>query len=296
VIRTRATASAVALLCVAGMAATLAPTTAVAKKIEVRRGPNALQKAIDRASAGDKLRVHRGRYRESVVVDKPLQIVNRSHKKKRRRPVIDAGCDDSTTIAVRSPGVRLRGLKVVGSGVFGVDFHQVETGRARKLWVKNTCGPDSEYGINLTDTGAIKLIRNRTEGYPDAGIYVGEITDAASGELLISRNDSFGNRRGLVVENSVPAADIVVDGNRFHDNTVPGTGDPSGIFVHNSDGVIFSNNVADSNAFYGIHLDLDSDLNRLFENVFEGNGVQNIRNDGSGNCGSGNSPNPFPPC
>jgi hypothetical protein len=50
------------------------------------------------------------------------------------------------------------------------------------------------------------------------------------------------------------------------------------------------------NGRFGIHLDPDSDRNRLFDNVVLRNPGGNIRNEGSGNCGARNRPNSLPPC
>jgi hypothetical protein len=47
---------------------------------------------------------------------------------------------------------------------------------------------------------------------------------------------------------------------------------------------------------FGIRLDSGSDRNRLFGNVARHNPGGNFRDEGTGNCGSGNRPNPFPLC
>jgi parallel beta-helix repeat protein len=220
-------------------------------------------------------------------------------KKKRgrtsRKPVIDVGCGTDTAFDVTADGVKLRRLKLRGGNVFTLDMSFVDAGVARQLRLTDRCG--ALYGINIFQGGAIGLLQNRASGYLDAGIYVGGIIDTVGGALWIEGNDSFGNNRGLIVEDSfaVPV-DIRVIGNHFHDNTLPGEGDPAGIFVHNSDGVSFSDNRAEDNGAYGIHLDINSDGNRLFNNVFRGN-PENVLDEGAGNCGSGNVPaGEFDPC
>jgi parallel beta-helix repeat protein len=86
-----------------------------------------------------------------------------------------------------------------------------------------------------------------------------------------------------------------VVGNRFHDNTLPGEGDPAGIFVSNSDRVRFDDNLVEDNGTFGIHLNASSNENRLFGNTFRANPT-NVRDDAGDNCGSENVPNEFPPC
>jgi parallel beta-helix repeat protein len=123
---------------------------------------------------------------------------------------------------------------------------------------------------------------------------VGGITNTGGSTLPVEGNDSFGNNRGLIVEDSyLVTARIRVADNRFHDNYLPGTGTASGIFVHNSDGVTFTGNNAAGNGVSGIHLDSASDATGCPTNVFTGNPVP-VLDQGDGNCGSGNSPNPFP--
>jgi parallel beta-helix repeat protein len=286
--------AAVAVACALGAVA--AP--AGAKTIHVRaKHDGALGRAIDRANAGDRLVLHKGTYDEAVVVDKRLRIVGRKKKghHKSRKPVIDAGCGPETAVDVTAEGARLRRLKIRGGDEYSLDISFIDRSFATQLRLIDEC--DAEYGINIFNGGAIQLATNRISGYLDAGIYVGGITNTLGDQLIVNGNDSFGNNRGLIVEDSyLPTTEIRVTVNRFHDNTLGGVGDPSGIFVHNSDHVTFVDNQLEDNASYGIHIDANSDDNHLFDNLFTGNGLQNVRNDGTGNCGSGNSPNPFPAC
>jgi parallel beta-helix repeat protein len=285
-------------LALASLGALALAGPAAAKTIHVRaKKDDAIARAIDRAKAGDRLVVHKGTYRGPVVVDKRVRIVG--HKKKRgrksRKPVIDVGCATDTAFDVTAEGVRLRRLKLRGGNVFTLDMSFVDAGVARQLRVTDRC--DALYGINIFQGGAIQLLQNRASGYLDAGIYVGGIIDTVGSALSIEGNDSFGNNRGLIVEDSfdIPV-DIRVIGNHFHGNTLAGEGQPKGIFVHNSDGVRFSDNLVSDNGVYGIHLDANSDGNRLFDNVFRGN-PDNVLDEGVDNCGSGNVPaGEFDPC
>jgi nitrous oxidase accessory protein len=117
------------------------------KVIDVFPRPNAIAKAIHRASAGDTLRIHRGIYDEAVTVDKPLTLQG---VRKGRRPLIDAGCQANDTIHVTSAGITIQGLNVKGAASgFGdypaeIFFDGTRSGRVFDDRVVDTC--DAEYG------------------------------------------------------------------------------------------------------------------------------------------------------
>jgi parallel beta-helix repeat protein len=267
------------------------------KLIEVRPGPGAIAKALDRAEPGGKLRIHSGRYREVIEVTAPVTIVG---ARKGRRPVIDAQCNALFTVSVRSPGVVLRGLKVVGATDLGgagteVDIRGVTSGTVEDLVVRDTC--DAEYGVNVFQTGAVSVLDTRATGFSDAGIYVGDITDTAGATLLVGGNEAFGNNKGAIVEFSTGAS-IRVEGNDLHDNAEPGTGVPTGLYVHDSAGVDIVRNQVRNNGGIGIHLTSLANANVLTDNEITGNPTD-ILDEGAGNCGSGNvfgSGGPVPPC
>lgn len=284
------------LLAALTVAALAAAPAAQARTIDVRpQGPstNPIQKAINRADPGDRIRVHHGRYRKAIEVDKRLEIVA---AKNERRPVIDARCADSIVVDVQANGVLLDGLKIQGSAdAFTVNFVNIGRGRVNDLKLVNTCG-QALYGVNVYGEGAIRITNNDARGYRDAGYYVGSIATTGNGALVIANNTASGNNRGAIVEDSFDGdVDIRVTGNDFHDNTIEGEGIPSGIFVHNSDNALFANNRTDDNGVYGIHVDAESDDNVFDDNRASGNGTANYFDEGTGNCGAGNS-FPIPAC
>jgi nitrous oxidase accessory protein len=289
---------------VAGAAATIAlsagilASPAAANELNVHPGQRTLQRAIQRAQNGDTLRIHRGHYHGAVVVDKRLRLVGVS----KRRPVIDGDCASHFAVEVNHGGVLLRHLKVIGADdsfeSAEVDFSFEPSGTAKGLVVGDSCGAD--YGINVYRGEAIHILDNRGSGFDDSGIYIGGILSTGSGDLLVSANHMHGNNRGVIVEDSVESTDIRVLDNTLNANDIPpGEGTPSGVFVHNSDGVRFARNRLDSNGDgsegYGIHLDPNSDGNRLFGNRARGNDARNLLDEGSGNCGAANS-FPIAPC
>lgn len=89
-----------------------------------------------------------------------------------------------------------------------------------------------------------------------------------------------------VHEDVAAPADVHVDDNDTHDNT-------DGIFVNRSDDVLFTSNLITNNVT-GINID-DSDGNVFDDNTFSNNSAD-VSDGGTGNCGSGNSPDPFDPC
>ena len=265
--------------------------------ITVSPGPNAIQAAVDRADRGDRLLIRAGTYREDVTVDKRLRIIGEEGK----RPLINGRCRSDTTIDVTANGVKLRHLKMKGarSGPgFGYTVNVVGVSSVilQGLVLKESCdGSRAYYGVNVFDTGALE-IRGSTAagGYADAGIYVGGIGDLGSHRLLVRNNEVFGNNVGILIEDSVPAANISVFANRAHGNDAPGLTDrQAGILVRRSDGGRYVGNRVHRNGDYGIHLLDDfgnsSDENVLRRNRARRNGGRNFLDQGVGNCGSGNS-------
>jgi len=256
-----------------------------------------LANAVAAAAPGDKLVVHPGTYTESVTVDKPISI---SGVRGSPRPVIDGACGARVTILATTGGVSLRRLKVIGaderSGGYAssVDFSQVSGGSVRDLKLVDTC--DAVYGVNVFHSGAFTIRDNEAVGFSDAGLYVGGINDTGSGSISISGNSSHGNNRGLIIEDSGGLASINVRDNLFDRNKLVGEANRSGIFISNSSGVLVQGNRVRRNAKYGIEVDETSHDNRFFDNVVRNNGLLDVLDEGTGNCGADNSPDLFDAC
>jgi hypothetical protein len=267
-----------------------AASPASAATVNVHPGPHALRDAIRAAKSRDTLRIHQGRYKEHVTISKHLRLERVVGE---ARPVIDARCKANDTILVHNDGVTLDGLKVVGAdeghGAFPseVFYEGVRTGAAKNLVVRDTC--DAEYGINLFATGAVQVIANKASGFSDSGIYVGGITDTHGGRLNVRGNDLFGNNRGAIVEDTVDAANVRLSSNQIHDNDLSGEGPPDGVFLHNTDGIYLVANSSTDNAGDGYHADVNSDNNVFLDNTAADNLGLAFNDEGTGNCGSGNS-------
>jgi parallel beta-helix repeat protein len=267
--------------------------TALAATIEVTPGPNAINKALNKAHNGDTLRIHDGTYRGALTVDKRVTLRGVGG-----RPLINARCNSRLAIKVTHGGVTLDHLKVVGaaespSGSFPseVDLEFVPTGTVHDVVVHDTCGAEgAEYGINVFGSGPIEVSQNLAiGGFSDAGIYIGGITDTRGSALRVVRNASYLNHQGIIIENSGLDARIRVAHNNVHHNTIPGEAhEDTGIFINNSDRVRLRDNRVRSNGHFGVNISPTSDHNFLFDNTITGNPVD-LNNQGSANCGSGNT-------
>jgi parallel beta-helix repeat protein len=268
------------------------PSAAGADVINVHPGPNQpIQRGINQAQAGDTVRVHDGHYFGDVIVNKRVTLTDAGDG----RPVVDGECDEFFVIDVDRNGVVVQGLKVVGAlentGSAEVNFTGRKTGTARDLVLRDTCGAGpnagAEYGVNVYQSERITVEDSNAKGFSDAGIYIGAITETAPDLLLVRNNETFGNNRGIIIEDVAPPAEVITRGNDTHDND-------TGIFLHNSDETKYRNNRIAGNA-NGIHIDVDSDDNEFYGNLFSNNSV-NVIDEGDGNCGQDNTPEQFNPC
>jgi parallel beta-helix repeat protein len=264
----------------------LTAARAHARRIDVLPGPGTpLQDAILVASPGDLLVVHAGTYAEAVVIDKPLRLrgtpVNSS-------VVIDPGCTASTALEIASDRVSLDEFRVQGGTFFAIDIVNRDRVKLTDIQTQDTCG-SAEYGVNIFASTRIKVYRNDPVGFGDAGIYVGGI---AAGAKVLVRTATInpGNTRGIIVEDSFPGS-VILDRNRISGAT------DTGIFVHNTDGVLIRHNEVQGCVVRGIHLDANSDGNRIFANVAQSNGTD-VLDEGTGNCWRRNTATTgtVPPC
>jgi parallel beta-helix repeat protein len=258
----------------------LVPARAPAATTHVYPGPNAIQKAIDQAEPGDRLVIHGGRYEEHVVVDKRIDLVAAQNV----TPVIAGGCGSQATIDVTANGVLLRGLKVIGGNYYEVDAIFVGNLTLRRLTLTDTCG-NAFYGVNIYSTGAVLVAKTRASGFEDAGIYVGGISD---GPVMVRRNVTFGNNRGILIEEVQPDT-VKVLYNRSSHNQLSGLGTPSGVWLHEADGTVVGWNTFHGNGDYGIHLDPGSGGNVVRGNTATENDQLDILDEGSGNCFQNNT-------
>jgi hypothetical protein len=245
--------------------------------IEVFPGPNAINNALNVAQAGDTLNIHAGTYSERVNVDVQGVTLRSAGD---GEVTVDGSCSAATTVDVLAERVTIRGLRVIGAGLgavpIAIDFSGRDSGRVISSVVEDTCG-DAWYGINVYQGGSIKIIGNVASGFDDAGIYVGDISSTPFGPLVIRGNESFGNNKGVIVQDS-GGADIQVSENSIHDNLV------TGIWVNLADGIEVFKNTLNANGNTGIEVDEFSDGNMIRRNRALGHTFDLFDGGGTGNC------------
>ena len=282
----------------AAVAILAVPAGAEAKKIEVKPGKGTLQKAVDKAKKGDKLVLEKkGVYKGAVTIDK-RDLVIKGPNDGKKLPTVDGRCAVAFTMLILADPVTLQNFKVTGAsdaqgGQYGgadVNFIEGGGGLASGLSLEDKCGV--KYGVNVFDTGDVLVDESKFVAYDDAGIYIGGIRNP-SHIVQVTDNVATENNRGILIEDSAGNGGIQLASNTINDNTNGFT--PTGIFLHNSDGVIINDNVTTGNPYAGIHLDVTSDDNRVLNNTVTGNGVgaqggagADLLNEGANNCGSGN--------
>jgi parallel beta-helix repeat protein len=245
--------------------------------IEVFPGPNAINNAMDLAQPGDVLNIHAGMYPERVNVDVrgiTLQSAGDGSV------TIDGMCTAGTTVDVLAEQVTIRGLRVIGAGLgttpIAIDFSRVASGTVASSTVRDTCG-NAWYGINVYQGGSIRIVNNVASGFEDAGIYAGDITSTPFGPLSVRGNRSFGNNKGIIVQDS-SGATIRVTGNQVFDNA------ETGIWVNLADGIEVVGNILKDNGETGIEVDGFSDGNLIRRNRALGHTFDLYDGGGVGNC------------
>jgi parallel beta-helix repeat protein len=213
--------------------------------------------------------------------------------------IVDGGCVALTVIDVNANAVRIEGLRVRGGSYHEVDFSFVVGGVITGSILRDTC--DALYGVNVFATnGGMSVTDDVTAGFGDAGIYIGGISTTGAKHVSVMGNRSLANNRGIIVEDSVAAANVEVSGNRTKANRAAGESVlNAGIFLHNADGVLVEGNLVRRNGDRGIELDANSSGNVVTNNTISGH-TFDLSNLGSSNCFSGNiyatSNGPLPAC
>jgi len=236
-----------------------------------------IQAAIDAAAPGAVILISPGMYHEALTVAKAgIKLVGRGDV------TIENPGDAEDGISVSDAGdgfalvnVTVRGFEENGVVLAGVDGFLLANVRA----IDN-----GEYGLFPVFSSNGVIERCRASGHSDTGIYVGQ-----SHHVIILGSVAFGNVNGIELENSsdvqavgnetfdnvagilvvlLPgldiktSANILVAGNRVHDNNHPNFAAPgeiesfvpsgSGILVVGTDRTTVSQNVVTGNAFTGI--------------------------------------------
>ncbi len=203
-------------ICVIATAAVClgAPAAVGANTIVVRPG-HSIQKAINRANAGDTVLVTRGVYRQSLQVRKGITLKGRrailtqpAHPAKTLCNKFGAttGICAAGKVDVSQPNQPkvvklLRGAKIKGFTVRGFKGDGILGFGTKGLVVaRNRLIGNGGYGTFSNTSTGTRDVGNLVKGNGAPGIYVG---DSPSAHALVKRNRSVGNRgEGILLRNA----------------------------------------------------------------------------------------------
>lgn len=285
-------AAVILLVAVAGCDAadrTAAPLTRVSADrfgradVVVRAG-GSIQAAVAAAPAGTVIRIEPGTYSEAVHVTVPgLTLVGERDRSGAGVVIVNpGGAENGISVDAGSNGFALVNVTVRGFDGNGVWL----TGVDGFLLSGVTTVDNAEYGLYPVHSSNGVIERCQASGSNDTGIYLGQ-----SHDVVVRQSVTFGNVNGIEVENSqrvrvlandtydnvvgilvvlLPGlevkttSDVLVSGNRVHDNNHPNfapQGDlasfvptGSGILVVGADRTVVEENTVTGNQFTGIAL------------------------------------------
>lgn len=257
------------------------------KKVVVHPG-DSIQEAVDAASAGTRIVVLPGVYRQSVTIKKngiQLQGIKAVLK-----PPGDGGCQgyflDNSGICVIGKvnvdaGEVTRYVKNVSVSGFTVRNFEgsgiVALGAQNASFFKNRAFDNHEYGIAAFISTGTTMSANVTSGSEEAGLYVG---DSPRADATVAKNDTYDNGLGIFVRNARYGK---IYANQIHDNCVgvlfladaPG---PAGNFKVSGNGVVKNSKACEANeeeevpALSGIGIWIfGAQGNKIFGNKIFGN-------------------------
>lgn len=181
-------------------------TTAGAAESQVRPGES-IDAAVQRAHAGDVIRIERGDYRENIVIDKPLTL------RGIERPTLSGG-GHGDVIRIKAPDVTIEGFIVRDSGA--------------DLTAQNA-------GIYIEPGAHRAVIRANDITYTLFGLWIEKANDVEiSGNLITGLRDVLSAQRG----NGIQLYNT--QGARILDNNISFTRD--GIYVDVSRQALFRGN------------------------------------------------------
>ncbi len=200
-----------------------------------------ITRALAYASAGDKIIVDSGYYRESLVINKSVELAGQNTG--RGLPVIDGSGGDAA-IRILANGVSINGFGITGSndGIFVA---------ANTVNISNNRAYNNSVGIELYRIGYNKVSGNTVDNN-SVGI---ELYNSSSND--ISRNNARSDHMGIYLLDS--------SGNDVSFNKA-GNNDRYGIYLSGSSVNSVSYNQAGNDTFYGIALG-NSDKNDILYNT-----------------------------
>ena len=117
---------------------------------------NLLQEAIDKAPDGSIIKLPKGRYSGSIVINKPITIIGKEDG------VIIDGEGNGTVITIGSSFVTLKNLKIVNSGSYSHTLDAaIKVNKAKQCEISDCIIEDCLFGIDLQMTNN-SIISNNT--------------------------------------------------------------------------------------------------------------------------------------
>ena len=254
----------------------------LADAVVVVRAGGSIQAAVAAARPHTVIRIEPGIYTEAIQVTVPdLKLVGERGRGGEGVVIANpGGAEDGISVDSGSDGFELVNVSVRGFDGNGVQLTHVDG----FLLSGVTAVDNAEYGLYPVHSSNGVIERCQASGSNDTGIYVGQ-----SHDIIVRQSDTFDNVNGIEVENSqrvrvlendtydnvvgilvvlLPGlqvkttSDVLVSGNRVHDNNHPNfapQGDlasfvptGSGILVVGADRTVVEENTVTGNQFTGI--------------------------------------------
>jgi parallel beta-helix repeat protein len=228
-------------------------TVAGANTISVRSGQS-IQAAVNAASAGDKIEVESGVYRESLNITKPIVLAGKG------RPLLDSGAIGSA-ITLRVDGIVISGFDIKSTRRTGI--HVFSSSNV----IRNNTISGCLDGIRLDHSGRNSIADN-------------DVNNNTNGINLILSNQNAIDNNSIRDNNINEESDCGIflaysTRNAIRYNNLSENGDCSISLRSSGNNSIVGNNVRD-NDWYGISLEDYSDNNLLAENNVHGNKASGI--------------------
>ena len=212
---------------------------------------NTIQEAVNASMRGDTIHIWAGNYQESVVVDKPLNIIGNSSAE----VSIDGG-GENPAMTIQAPWCNLSGCAFMSGGAQWTEAGLMV--KANHTVVRNCSGSGSAYGIRLTQASYCQLLDNKLFGNSEAGIYL-----STAGNNLLENNLCSGkDGDGIVLSQS--------SHNTLESNLFQANGDDGINCQANTRFNTYLNNSVLDNWKTG--LEITTEENVLRGNIFSGNG------------------------
>lgn len=254
-----------------------------------------IQSAIDAAGFGDTVYVYNGKYDESLIVNKTINLIGEDRNK-----TIINGTSTGDVVYINVSGVVISGFTINNSGIYHWDAG-IEIFNAGNCSIENNnISLNGHYGILLNRSSYCSIENNNISSNNDSGIYIiqGSNNTLANNELdsnniylsyssynTIISNDVIGpanvtfNGTSNYTPNKDPLHGIMIYWNSNHNyifnNNIKGwSGDGIRLeyaMVNN----ISKNNIENNSRRYSYYNGLElfySNQNTIFGNIIKGNG------------------------